>query len=45
MAQQVENPVFSLVWHGFDPWRGQELSHVAGVGKKKKRKYCSMKID
>ena len=43
MAQQVKDPVLSLLWLWLQLWRGfnqlaQELRPAAGMAKKKKRK-------
>ena len=36
VAQQVKDPVLSLLWHGFDP-PAQGLLHVIGEGRKERR--------
>ena len=37
VAQQTKDPALSLLWYRFNPWP-QELPHVLGMAKKKKKK-------
>ena len=36
MAQQVKDPVLSLLWHRFDPWPGK-FPHAMGMTKERKK--------